>query len=398
MSSNPSCGSRGMRIAIAIAIVLLLPIAYNAWPQMLRSWSICSRVSDHLRSSEAAMDAGEYGLALAEAARARGLEPQNTRAILAMARARVHLLGWNPDELANTDTNELLTDARLIEKAFPGDKATVLALRGMVARHRLALEDAKNLFESALALEPTNGMAHLGLALEALRDGARGELFLEHMDAVLMARKNEPGLHALFGMALKRSGDIRSAEEAFLQAVSKRADPNWLTELATLRMVQDKAADAEISARMATRMDPRSHAAWLVLGQALVGGKKNEEAIQAFQTAVGIQETPNALFNLGAALNANGNFAQSVSVLQKLVQSGDRDPLLMSEFASSLEGMGNFQEALRIFETLASLPPQDPKTPQGQILTNVSNYAKERIAAIRSGASTTAPTPPPNAP
>lgn len=382
--SETRCSNRG-RIAAVVVGFLLLPLVYNGWTEMARSWRTCNAVSAHLERSTALFAEAQYGQALSEAARARALAPQDPRVMPAVARARMHLLAWQPDQdLRNMDLDEALADAATVEEHFPEDKASAVAFRGLVARQRLALDEAAAFFESALAIQSENPIAHLGLALEASRDVKDADDFIEHMTTVVTHQTAAPHLFAMLGAAHRTIGNLPAASEWMRKAVSMRSDAGWLADLSSIETGLNKLEEAEQTARLATRMDPRLAAAWSALGQALMAQKKGE-AIEALQNAVRLQEDPDSLFLLGAAHNMAGNHAQAAGALQKAVAGGKRDPSALVELATAMEGVGSIQDAIRIYENLVGLKiPDGASDIEKQLLTGIASHATERLTALKS--------------
>jgi tetratricopeptide (TPR) repeat protein len=382
--SDARCSNRGRIVAIIIGF-LLLPLVYNAWADMARSWRTCGAVSAHLERAETLFAQAQYGQALSEAIRARALAPQDPRVEPAVARARMHLLAWQPDEeLRNLDLDEALADAATVEQRFPEEKASAIAFRGLVARQQLALDEAATYFERAIALQADNPIAHMGLAMEARRDVQNADEFIEHMSVVVKHQEHVPHLFALLGAAHRTVGDLPAASEWMKKAVEMRSDPGWLADLANIEMGLAKLEDAEQTARLATRIDPRHAGAWAALGQALMTQKK-DGAIQALQTAARIQEDPKILFLLGAAYNLAGNYAQAAGALQKAVAGGSREPTTLLELATAMEGIGSFQDALRVYQTLAGLQVRDDASDvEKELQQRIVTHATERIESLTS--------------
>lgn len=388
MSESTACSTKPIRIAAVILAILAIPIFYNGWADMARSWRTCGLVGAHLERSDAAFQAGDYGLALSEANRAAALDPRDPRVEPALALARMHLLGWESEGmLAGTDLDGALADAALVAQRFPERKASAIAFRGLVARQRQALDQARTLFEEALALEPANGLAHVGMAYEDARGPDKADSFIEHVEAALKVRPDTPHLLAMLAYAHRSTGNGQAAADALQRAVALRADAGWLADLALLQVGLQKLEAAETSAALATRMDTRNPNAWSALGQVRMAQKKAEEAVEALQNALSIQETPGTLFNLGVALNMAGRFVAATSALQKLVNSGNREAAVLMELATALEGAGNFADAIKLYESLATIQAaKDAPQMTADIINGVAKRAQERLQALRTGA------------
>lgn len=385
MAQKESCSKSRCWLIGLVAALLFLPVILNGWPQMFKNWGVCSRVSSHLKNSDAAFSEGDYGLAMAEANRARQLEPQNAAAQNRVSRARIFLLGWNPEGLANMDIGELRADIAIVEKAFAADKATVTAFKGMLAYAQAARDEADKHFNAALALDENNGLAHFGLAVALLNQREIDQNLVEHLKVALEARPNQADLHVFMGNTMQTLGDLKAAEEAYAKATAIRANTVWLTKLARVQMMQNEAEKAVLSAQKALMADENNQAAWLILGQSFLAGKKHQEAIGALQHALSMQENQDVLFNLGLAYNSAQLYSEALPVFNRMVQAGNRDPVVMSELAIALEGTNNVPEAVKIYTALVQMTHPQPESPQGMALAQIVERAKNRLAALQGG-------------
>ncbi len=381
--SDACCSNRG-RIATVIVAILVLPLVYNGWTETVRSWRTCRAVSVHLERSQAALAQQQYGQAVAEANRAWGLAPTDQRIAPALSLARMYLIAWQPDtELRNVDLDQALVDAATVERYFPAQKASVLAFRGLIARNRLAIDEATGLFENALTLDATNPIAHMGLALDNSLDVNDADSFIEHMTIVAKAQKDTPHVFARLGAAFRTIGDLPAANEWFKQAVAKRAEPDWLADLAIIELELGKTDDAVKTARQATLIGGRNSMAWAALGRALLS-KQDPEAVSALQNSVSLQEDVNNLAALGAALNMIGNYNAAAAALQKAASGGNREPTVLMELGTAMEGVGSYQDAIRIYQSLANMQARkEAGEAEQKLVSQIVAVANERLTALQ---------------
>ncbi len=119
------------------------------------------------------------------------------------------------------------------------------------ARQAGSWRDSRALFERGLEIAPRHPRIHQKLGDLARRDGRLPDA-IQHFRDALRNDPESPGINSLLGLGLARSGRIAEAEP-FLEAAA-RLDPtsidHW-ANLAILRTVQERWADAEVAVRKA---------------------------------------------------------------------------------------------------------------------------------------------------
>jgi tetratricopeptide (TPR) repeat protein len=181
--------------------------------------------------------------------------------------------------------------------------ATVFQVRGQLELARLALENARQAHAADASVWHRLGFVELALgsrpqALESWRKAA--ELRPDHVEA-----------HANQGVMLVETGDYPAAVRA-LEAALRHA--------------------------------PRSAAAWLDLGNAQRGSRRFDEALRAYERALGIDpKLVDALFNLGLlhldgerdGLPATERLQRAIDWFDRFAAAGGQDPSLAATRAEA---------------------------------------------------------------
>lgn len=378
--------SRTWKLATLLALVAVgLPLAIWSWTQVSRDWARCSIVSRHVAQGDAAFKEGDFGAAAVQYARARAMDPMDKDVASRLARARVFHMAWNPDGLRNADMEDVLADARFVEKSFPADAATALALQGFALAGQGRTPAATELYRKALAADPANGPAHLGQALLRRSSGGKPEEVLADLREAVKSRPNAAEIQALLGRALQEQGDAKGAIEAFQAALQVREDGSWHYELGSAQMAAGDLAASVTHLTRATQLNPQLADAWSMLGQALMATKKPQEAEASLRRAMAIQPTVVTQIRLATALNRMNRFRESLPILQQLASQNPNDMMVLFELAAATEGTGQPENALRVYAALLQMPqPEDEQL--GRLLEQFQKVARERSQALMAGA------------
>jgi protein O-GlcNAc transferase len=259
------------------------------------------------------------------------------------------------------------------------DRNQILELA--MARH-LASEfsEARELYESALAIEPadTNVMFRLGVldmqtganerslhwldqALKHAPDTAkyhfvRGHVlsaerrFAEAIGAYRQVLTIEPGsvdtLCAL-ASALQSSGDYPAAIEAYRAALV--LEPNHsdaLNNLGNCHRQQGDTGAAESAYRRALAVQADDVNALTNLGTLVQSSGRQDEAMALLEAAVRVAPaSPCALVNLGVALQQRGESAEAATLLTRAVELDPAFPEAAYNLANALHALGRRREA-----------------------------------------------------
>jgi len=159
-------------------------------------------------------------------------------------------------------------------------------LHGLALRDCGDLAGAESELRVALVLAPGSGPAAVALA-DLLLDTGRAELALEAITPLASARNADLNVLTTFAGALKALGRLPEAIAAYERGVAV-APTSAVAEhnLASVLGDAERFAEAETTARRALAKGLDAPEVWLVLGRALMGLRRHDEAEAALRKAL----------------------------------------------------------------------------------------------------------------
>ena len=305
-----------------------------------------------------------------------GSSPERIRTAK-IALAQMYLRQNTPDAVENL-TAEVLGD--------DPHNVAALTLRASVRLERLQLDGAIVDLSDALNSQPRSTDLMLLLAKAYERSGS-----IELADKELSDATKASNLDAKFGLEyatfLQRRNSIARAED-LLVTLSKRWPNNIsvLAALGTARLARQNWTGAEEAADFVRRIEGGSVAADQILGAALVGRNKYDEAIAAFQGAYNVAPSPQLMNSLvGAFLKAKRK-DQAVVFLKSVLTKNPDDANALVLMGSIHLSNGATDEARKGFSAAVKAQPRDPVGYRA--LANLYIGQKsydDAVAIIRSG-------------
>src|SRR3954466_5049198 len=203
------------------------------------------------------------------------------------------------------------------------DSARALYLRGRALVEALKLHEGQQLFEQAVALDPTFAMAEYSLASTAPTAKERSE----HLQkALALANNASPGERLLIqGLQARRHAD--------------RALARQLAESLVVMYPRDE----------------RAHS-----GLAILYGAQQEhaKAIAEYQAAIDINSNYSIAYNqLGYAYRSAGNMAAAEAAFRKYIALVPDDPNPYDSYAELLMKLGRFDESIAQYKKALSIDP-----------------------------------------
>lgn len=166
-------------------------------------------------------------------------------------------------------------------------------------------------------------LGHLLLMLERAAEAVTA------FNQVLSARPGD--LDAMLGLAQAYENNHQSAEAEQKYLEAARLRPNYwgiYNELGAFYFSQGKFDEAAAQWLKVTQLSPLNPVGFFHLGSAYFYQNKMNEARQAYHNSIRIQETVEAYASLGAALYFDGQFDESVRVLEQGLRLNDRNAIL----------------------------------------------------------------------
>lgn len=179
------------------------------------------------------------------------------------------------------------------------------------------LEEAAQLNEQALQLDPKMTQAHTNLLSAYGRLGRFGQAEHHYRSAIAL-NPSEAEAHYNFGVLCFQAGKMREAKAAFEAAL--KADPNHAgahNNLGAILQESGKLRDAQTHFERAVELDPALRLARFHLGRLYANQRRYGDAIAQFRETVAVDDdaTPMYLYALGATYARSGDRLQARDAL-----------------------------------------------------------------------------------
>ncbi len=226
------------------------------------------------------------------------------------------------------------------------DDARALYIRGRALAEQLRAHDARQLFEQAVAKDPTFALAHYSLALNS----PTPKEFLEHLkEAVTLSAKASDGERLMIlSLQAGATGDSKKSLEYVQELVAKYPrDVRAQTLLGVAYSNQQEFDKAVSQLTKATELDSSYAPAYNTLGYASMGQEKYADAETAFKRYIAlVPNDPNPYDSYAEMLMRSGRFDESIAQYQKALAV---DPHFSSSYigiASDLMYQGKHDPAM----------------------------------------------------
>ena len=203
------------------------------------------------------------------------------------------------------------------------DEARSLYLKGRDLSEQLRNQDARPLFEQAVAKDSTFAVAHYNLALTS----PTTKEFLQHL-----------------GQAVAHSNRASEGEQLLIRSLDAgaRADPAKSLQLAE-----------EIVAKY-----PQDERAHFNLGNAYNGRQQYDKAVAEYKKAIEINPNYSPAYNsLGYAYRPMGNNTEAEQAFKKYIELVPNDPNPYDSYAELLMKMGRFDESIAEYRKALAIDP-----------------------------------------
>ncbi|MBN2550951.1 MAG: tetratricopeptide repeat protein [Anaerolineales bacterium] len=227
------------------------------------------------------------------------------------------------------------------------------------------LTQASQAYENAIFADPTNPSNYIELARIQAFTGKYDKAVVNAQNA-LLRNPNNPTAHAVLGWALGFQEKYGEAEIEIKKALS--LDPNSALAYAYYAEIlinqsdnalYDKAADAS---KRALSLDPTLLEAHRARGIVLLNTQNLEDAVQEFQTAIGInQNIADLHLYLGVTYRALQEYDLAQESLLASYALNPTDTVALTELSRAFFAAGRFAQAAQYAEEAAKVDPADPR-------------------------------------
>jgi predicted O-linked N-acetylglucosamine transferase (SPINDLY family) len=210
------------------------------------------------------------------------------------------------------------------------------------------LSQARQLYESVLALSPDLPLAQFRLGLLEMQEG-RPELAVRLIERAAEIDPNEPkyqaGLsQALFALAceIHSSGDLHGAENAYRRALSINPDhAGAMSNLAAILQARGELEPSITLLKKAIALEPAVAAHAVNLGGALCALRRFGDAEKALRPVLAHEPgNADAMYNLANALQGQGRLGEAAAAYQSAIQH-------RANFAEAWNNLGSVYKAIR---------------------------------------------------
>lgn len=214
-------------------------------------------------------------------------------------------------------------------------------------QHRAGrLEDAKNMYNQILVIDPWHPEALHLLGLTTLQSGDPAQAAELIRKAVRLQPKNWT-FHANLAMALFELGDLNGALATFRHAAKLNPqEPQVQMGIANCLARQGELPQAEAQLRKLVRRFPRFALAWFNLGNVARDQGRVEEAVDVYRRAIQLDSAlVDAHNNLGNTLQAQGRLEEAEQAYRQALQLAPTNVMAWCNLASVLIDRGRFAAA-----------------------------------------------------
>jgi tetratricopeptide (TPR) repeat protein len=266
-----------------------------------------------------------------------------------------------------------------------GRNTNGLKLRAAIRMERGQLDAAVTDLRQALNDQPRSTELMLMLAVAYERSGSI-ELAEKQFADATRASDFDIGAGLQYVAFLRRRGNVERVEDVLTELNSHR--PNnvqVLSALAQVRLARQNYVGAQEVGEQIRKISNQSKVADEILGAALIGRKKFDDSIAAFQSAYNADPTAQPMSALVRALVAANKPDQALGFLQSVLKAnpGNAEALVL---LGSLQLRNQPDQALKNFTAAIKAQPKDVTGYQALSEFYVSqNKGDEALKVVRSG-------------
>jgi Flp pilus assembly protein TadD len=243
--------------------------------------------------------------------------------------------------------------------------------------------DGRTLWTHALAVDPQNDTAHIGLCDLDLRENRMDDAIL-HARSALEIRPDSADAHSRLGVALSATGQNEEASIHFQNALeTHQIRPRVHYNIATLLLNSGQLDEAIAEFQKELQIQPEFVEAHNNLGIALTSKGELDEALAHFQKALELDpHLPKVHHNIAMILLRKGRLDQATAHLQKELQVNPASAEAHNDLGIAWSQQGRMDQAISEWQKTLQLQPDNLNA----YCNLVWVFATFPDGAIRSGA------------
>ena len=251
-----------------------------------------------------------------------------------------------------------------LEKALslpPQDAATHVHYAMLLADQQQNTS-ANEHYRKALSIQPNLPEAHNNLAHLLLLEGNTEEAF-KHAQAAVTMRPDSVQANYTLANALFLKGDLSSAQSYYENAI--RLEPGFEgahLNLGKLRLQTGPLESAVAHLETASLLNTNNQEALLLLGRAFLTQQNMKAAVSAYRRLLVLQpDQPEGLNNLAWLLATRSepairNGEEAVRLARRACElTGNKEPGILSTLAAAHAANGNFADAIQVIEKVITM-------------------------------------------
>ncbi len=166
-------------------------------------------------------------------------------------------------------------------------------------------------------------------------------------------------------LSLKKKGDYQEAEKELKEALEEQPEhPLLKSSLAQLYLNRNRLTEARILVESILSLDPEYPQALYVLGEIYSNEDNLEEALRCFNAASRKEPRPYLIHSVVKTLRRLKRYDEALERIETLLMTERDNPRLLKEKALILNRMDMPGEALRTYQKVKELDPEDPYVAQ----------------------------------
>jgi len=368
--------------ALLVALlVVLMPVARGWKSSMDERDKRITLAAVHTTNGDTAFAEGRFEDAAMDYMIASNLNPADIDLANLVSRAKVAGIAANPTLIDSIDLVATRNEVARVAAVFPTDVTNINVVKALMKFREGAVTEAVALLDAAQTADPTAASVHFANAVLWQFVPDRVEKIGAEYDAVLAAKPDDPRIQGIAGQYFLSSSTPEKGITLLRSASAKISNVEWLKVLVQFALQSGDVDTAKADIQVAMALAPRDADVLSLLGQVLINANDFQNAVGVLKQAASIKETRDTLFRLGLAYNALRRFDLALPALSKANQMGS-DIMSMFEYGNALLGIGNFDEARKVFDIILGAPDGDGQSVESKVTAAIKEKVRQAMASM----------------